>query len=272
MADLRFRQAGADSRMDPLQIARLLANPRREARRAQKRRAEQVAQRFGGAIFGDQLLDVEIDRRRLDPLAILRGRDHAFGERGLGHGPAAAAAIDRSPMLGDDQRPLDQVEHLPRLDAPRRSGRKKRLAMPAMRRLVPHDPVGFGGLPQRVALVALLPAARLARRLAKAPRDPRLLLQPIARRRLRTGRTVLTQTPLQLGNLSPQRHDLSPQRRDQLFHVRRKNHPYVHSHPNPPVSINPQPARTSPKTVTNRTHKTAPAWELLFFIFSPVTL
>ncbi len=158
MADLRFRQAGADSRIDPLQVARLLANPRREARRTQKGRAEQVAQRFGGAIFGDQLLDVEIDRRRLDPLAILRGRDHAFGERGLGHAPAAAAAIDRGAMLGDDQRPLDQIEHLPRLDALRRSGRKTRLAVPAMRRLAPHDPVGFGGLPQRVALCG--PSAR----------------------------------------------------------------------------------------------------------------
>ena len=100
VADLRFRQAGADPGMDPLQVARLLANPRREARRARKRRAEQVAQRLGGAVFGDQLLDIEID--------------------------------------------------------------------------------------------------------------------------------------------------LSPQRRDQLFHVRRENHPYVNSHPNPPVSINPQPARTFP--------------------------
>jgi len=250
MADLRFSQASADPGVDLRQIAGLLANPRREARRAQKRRPEQVGQRLGGAIFGNELLEVEVDRRRLDPLAILRGRDHAFGERSLGHAPAAAAAINQRLVLGDDQRPLDQIEHLPRLDALRRSRRKKRLAMPAVRRLVPHDPVGFGRLPQRVALVALLPAARLARRLAKASRDPRLLRKPIARRRLRTGRTVLPQTPLQLG-------DLSSQRRDQLFHVGRKNHPYVDSHPNPLSQTIRNPPAPSTKTVTNPTHKTA---------------
>ena len=39
---------------------------------------------------------------------------------------------------------------------------------------MPNHMIGIGGLPQRAALVALLPAARLARAASQAARDPRL--------------------------------------------------------------------------------------------------
>ncbi len=62
-------------------------------------------------------------------------------------------------MFSDDERALGEVEHLPRLEAPRHPPRQKRSAMQAMGRFVPNDLVGIGYPPQRVAPVALLPAS-----------------------------------------------------------------------------------------------------------------
>ena len=55
--------------------SRLLFHPSPDAGRTDQRRAEQVAQRLRGAIFGDELLDVEMDGRGLDALALLGWRD-----------------------------------------------------------------------------------------------------------------------------------------------------------------------------------------------------
>jgi hypothetical protein len=133
---------------------------------------------------GDQLLDVEIDRRRFDPLAVLGRRGDARGKLGLRLEAAGRAAIDRGLVLGDLDQPLGQIEHLPLLH-PRlhRSGEGGAAATTGARRM-PLDPIGGFDLFERVALVPGLPAALLARAPPKAAGNARLLLQPVARRRL----------------------------------------------------------------------------------------
>jgi hypothetical protein len=90
------------------------------------------------------------------------------------------AAVNRRLVLGDEERALDQIEHLPPLHPCSHRRIEKRLAMAAGERLMPHDGIEFGDLPERFALVAALAPARLAEGLAKAARDARLLLQPVA--------------------------------------------------------------------------------------------
>ena len=59
----------------------------------------------------DELLDIEIDRRRLDALAILHRRDRAIGKRRLRLVPAVFAAVEQGLMFGDHQRALGKIEH-----------------------------------------------------------------------------------------------------------------------------------------------------------------
>src|SRR3982074_3153881 len=93
-------------------------------------------------------------------------------------------------MCRNHERALGKVEHLALLDPDRRLRFEPRTAMPAGARRAPNHMRGVGHLPPRAARVALLPAARLARAASQAARDTRLLLQPVARRRLGTVRTV----------------------------------------------------------------------------------
>ncbi len=65
-ANLGLGHALADGLVDLAQLFRLLFHPTDDAGRTDQRRAEQIAQRLRGAILGDELLDVEIDRRRLE--------------------------------------------------------------------------------------------------------------------------------------------------------------------------------------------------------------
>ena len=83
MANLHFGHALADTRIDLPQVFCLLSHPGHDAGRADQRRAEKIAQSLRGPILGNELLDIEIDRRGLDALAILSGRDHALGKRRL---------------------------------------------------------------------------------------------------------------------------------------------------------------------------------------------
>ena len=146
-------------------------------------------------------MDVEIDRRRPDALPVLRRRGDARGKRGFRLSAARRAAIDRGLMLRDFDQPVRQIEHLPPLHVPLHRNRQPRQTKPARLRLVPHDPIGLGDLPKRVALVSRLPAAFLVRAPAEAAGDARLLLQPIARRRLGTRRTVQVQSAPEVGVL-----------------------------------------------------------------------
>ena len=163
------------------------------------------------------------------------------------------AGVDHSLVLRHLDQPLGEVEHLARLHPRLHRGRERRPAVTARFRLVPNDPLRRRHPPQRVPFMPRLPAARLARSPAKAAGDPRLLPQPIARRRLGAGRTVLTQPPAKLGvlrpkrrvlrpqpfvlgpqglvlapklgNLRPKRRNLAPKRSDQLANRGRRRHP-----------------------------------------------
>src|SRR5208337_3668482 len=106
-----------------------------------------------------------------------------------------------------------------------------------------------------------LAAARLARAAAQAARDARLLLQPVARRRLGTVRAVLPQLAAKVRHFSLKRRNPPLQRGDQLFDFGRENHPILDSDSPPVVSENPPTKVPSTIPVTFRTH---PAWELRF--------
>jgi hypothetical protein len=243
MANLRLGHARADALVDLRQVLRLLSHPGGDAGRTEPGRAEQVAQRLRGPILGDELLDIEIDRRRLEALAILDGRDHAFGKRRLRHASAMRAAVNRGPMFRDQERALGKVEHLALLDPYRRLRPKRRTAMAAHACLMSNHAIGIGDLSQRVALVALLPATRLARATAQTARGTRLLPQTVARRRLGTVRTVLPQLPAKRGHFSLERRDLALQRSNQLLDFGGKNHPTLDSRSRPAVSKN-RPIKT----------------------------
>src|SRR5271157_3570472 len=184
MANLRLGHALADERVDLLQLLRLLSDPGDDAGRTDQWRAEQIAQRLRGAILGDELLDIEIDRRRLDPLAILHRRDHAIRKRRFRLAAATGATVDRCPMFRDHERALGQIEHLPLVDPDRRLRTERRTAMAAGACRVPNHAIRVADLSQRTPLVAPLTAARLARRSAQAASEAMLLLQPVARRGL----------------------------------------------------------------------------------------
>src|ERR1700716_1959645 len=157
MANLHFGHALADARIDLPQVFFLLSNPGHDAGRADQRRAEKIAQSLRGPILGYELLDIEIDRRGPDALAILSGRHHSLGKRRLRLAAAMRAAVDRGLMFRNHERALGKVEHLALLDPDRRLRFERRTAMAAGARLMPNHMIGIGGLPQRAALVALLP-------------------------------------------------------------------------------------------------------------------
>lgn len=131
VANLRFGHPDADELVDLPQRLRLLSHPGDDAGRTDQRRAEQIAERLGGAILRQKLLDIEIDRRRPEALAILGQRGHAIGERRSRLAAATGAAVDRGLMFGDHERSLGKVEHLALLDPDRRPRIERRTAMAA---------------------------------------------------------------------------------------------------------------------------------------------
>ena len=129
VADLRLGHPLADALVDPPQRLRLLSHPGDDAGRTDQRRVEEIAERLGSPILGQKLLDIEIDRRRPEALAILGQRDHAIGERRFRLAAATGAAVDRSLVFRDRQRPLGKVEHLALLDPDRRLRIERQTAM-----------------------------------------------------------------------------------------------------------------------------------------------
>jgi hypothetical protein len=211
-ADRRLRRQGRDLRRHRRERGGLAARPIGHAVRAQTQRSEQIAHRFGGPILGNELMDVEIDRRRPDALSVLRRRSHSLGEGRPRHAAALFANVDGGLMLGHLDQPLGQIEHLSPLRAPLHRSRQPRAAMEARLRFTPHDPIRRLDLPERVALVSRLPAACLARAPAKASGNARLLPQPVARRRLGAVGTVHVQSSPKLGRLRPEHGVLASQR------------------------------------------------------------
>ena len=130
-------------------------------------------------------------------------------------------------MFGDDQRlGLRQIEHLSRCVTGARVRRQRRAAFGAGRGKMIFDLVGFGDLPQRLALVALLPARFSLGFLAQTA-HARRLFQSIARRRLAAVGTVQADLALKFGDPSLQSRVFShascdlrrlrPDQRNQLF-------------------------------------------------------
>ncbi len=124
------------------------------------RRAEQVGHRLRHSVLGNELLHIEIDRRRPHARAILSRRDHPLRETRRGLAAAAGAAIDHRLMFGDLQSRLGQIKHLPLLGSRDHRPRQPAQAMATGLRLVPLDHIGRGHRLQRAAGVARLPAAR----------------------------------------------------------------------------------------------------------------
>ncbi len=251
----------ADRLVDRAQLPRLPAHPGDDAGRADRRRAQQIAQGLRDAILREQLLYIEIDRRRPEPIAILRRLHYAFRKRRLRLCPAIPATVDRGLMFRDQHHALWNVEHLPLLVSCRRVRIEPRTAPRARAGLVPNHRVASGDLTQRAALVTLLPAADLARSTAQTPRNSVLLLQPVARRPLRTVRTVQTHTLLQFDVLCldhrefiPKPLKLASQRCNQRFNLARKRHSTLESERSSPVCKNPKPAKILSQNVTFRTY------------------
>ncbi len=135
-------------------------------------------------------------------------------------------------------------------------------------RHVRNHEIGLGDLPQRAALVALLPGARLARTTAQASGQARLLLQPVARRRLGAVRTGKPHLPakrrhlcLELGYASVLLRDHAVLHRyravlrsNQLLDFRRKIHPALDSDSSPTVFPDFLSKRVFNTPVAFRTH------------------
>ena len=195
----------------------------------------------------------------------MRWRLNAFG-KGRPRAPATAgASVDEPSMLGDFDQLRRQVEHLARLRVLRHRKRQAGAAMAAGARLVNDDPVRIGDPLERIALVADLSPARLAGRFAQARR---LLPQTVARRRLRTRRTVEAKPALQIGVLRPQggvlalklghprleRRDPALKPFNEAANLGGKLHSRLESQFDPAHSPKSRPSRISPTTVTRRTH------------------
>jgi len=228
--------------------------PGDDAGRTDQRRAEQIVERLRRAILGDELLDVEIDRRGLDALAILGRRNDALGKGRSRFAAAVRAAMDRRAVFRHLDHALGKVEHLPLFRADRRTRVEPGATMAAHGCGVLDDPVWVGDLAKRIAPMTLLTAARFARTRAQAAQNARLLLQSVARRWLRTVGTVQPQPPPKLGVLGTKRFNLALQRGNQLFDIGRKAHSTYESENARDVAPNPNAPPNFHPPVTFRTH------------------
>ena len=252
-AHRRGCDAFANGTIDRRQRFRLAANPTGHGRAA-GRRPEQVLQDLRGSFFGHELLSVEVDARRLDALAILGRRNHAFGEGGARASAASRAVVDRRAVLGHDQRLLRKIENLALFVAGLRIRQKPRPAMRASLGRVLDNPVGLGDLAQRIAAMAFLAPARLACARAQAPQYARLLLQPVARWRLGAVGAVQVQPSPKLRVLRFKRLYPAHQRGDKLFDFGRQNHPTLESETDLLVSKNHNAEIDQAPDVAFRTH------------------
>jgi len=225
------------------------------------RRAEQIGHRLRHPVLGNELLHIEINRRRSDARAILSGRGHPVGERRRGLAAAVRATVNHRLMFGDVQSRLGQIEHLPLLNARDHRRRQSREAMATRFRLVPLDDMRLCDLLQRAAGMSRLSAARLARLAARAAGDARRLLQAVARWRLAAVRAVLVQLTPKLRDLlaqrrvvRPQNLNLAPQRANQVANLGSENHPYLDSYFPTRRPKKSHGLTHSPETVANETH------------------
>src|SRR5208337_3792254 len=114
--------------------------------------------------------------------------------------------------------------------------------------------VGLGDLAQRIAAMAFLAPAPLARARAQAAQYARLLLQPVARRRLGAVGAIQAQPSPKLGHLSAKTLDLACLSRYQGFDFRRKTHPTLESEIRVLVAKNRSAPINRAQSVAFRTH------------------
>ena len=151
MAHASSRHERGDVRRDSLELLGLSFAPGDDAGRTKPRRADEVGHRLRDPVLGNELLHIEIDRRRSDARAILSRRDHRLRETRRGLAAAVGATIDHRLMFGDFQSRLGRIEHLTLLNARDHRCRQSGQAMATRFRLVPFDDVGLCDLLQPIA-------------------------------------------------------------------------------------------------------------------------
>src|SRR5665213_1285924 len=151
-----------DMRRDRRQLFGFLLAPCDDAGRTQAPGAKQIPHHVADTIFGNQLLRVQIDRRRPDAGPVLHRRAHLRRERRLRHAAATGAGVDLGLMLGHLQPRLRHIEHLPFFHPSRHPRCQGGLTMLATGDLMTFYLVRFGHRAQRVSLMPALPTALLA--------------------------------------------------------------------------------------------------------------
>ena len=203
MPNAAFREPGNNVLDHAIQATRCAIDPVGHAGRAQTGRTEEVAQELADPIFRDQLLNIAVDRRRPNALAVLHVRGHAIGKGGRRRGSAMGTTINRCLMLGDLQARRGHVEHLTFLRPLDHLCRQAMLTGATILSFMSLHKVWRWRLAQGVASVAGLAATFLAGLATQAAR--RRLLRPITRRRFAAIAAVPGHLPAQIRILF--RHD-----------------------------------------------------------------
>ena len=175
---------------------------------------EQVADGLGGALFGQELSDVQVGDRGQHPRAVLDRGVHPI--RGTpGRADTATALPGDELMFGHPDRDRWQVEHLTVFGPHLNASARVEPAAGTPRWFVPNDLIRAGDLPQRATPMPVLPtwaAPRLA-----AQRLRRRLTQTVRGRRLGGVPRRRTQSRFQVYYPRLQLDDHLLQRRDQLL-------------------------------------------------------
>ena len=237
----------------------LAANPSRHAGAAGRRRPEQVIQDLRGSFLGHELLGVEIDARRLDPLAILGRRNNAFGKsarvRWRQAGQSWTAARCSVTISGFSGRSKTWRFSSSTFES---AGSR---AWQCSHRSAACSTITSGSATWRSVSprCPFWPPLRLPVRVRKLLQYPTLLPQPVARRRFRAVGAVQIQPSPKLGVLRSKRLDPAHQRVDKLHDFGRNNHPTLESEIDLLVPQNRKPASNHPPGVTFRTYPTLAA-------------
>ena len=166
------------------------------------RGAEQLGQRRGGALLGQELPDVEVEHDRGEPRPVLHRRAHPLRRRGAGGGPTVAATGDEL-VFDDAHGHRRQVEHLPAFHPHLGRVGQARPTARARAGLVPAPLVRVVDQRQRRTRMPGLPT-----RLTTTPSPQRLRRRlgdrRVRRRRLRRVGRFHPQPALQLGVLGLQ--------------------------------------------------------------------
>ena len=152
---------------------------RRLQRALGRRGAEEVLEELLRARIGHQLIGVQVDAHRLEPVAVLHRLRHAPRERSRRLSATGRAGDPHHPVLDHRQPRRRQLEHLPPLGVQPLlcPGGQAHPAAGAVRRPVEREAVGRGHQAQRDTGVPRLAPRRPARRARRRPQTPRCRLR-----------------------------------------------------------------------------------------------